>query len=143
VKRYRFRLEPVLHVRRTERDIAAGGVQAAQSAADAQERMLIERDRAYTASLESRGARSATQFLGEQAHRSLLAAAVLDGRRRVAEAAQAVEQARGVLTSAATKVSALERLDERQLAEHTAAGLREEDRSVDDLVVARVGRDDR
>jgi flagellar export protein FliJ len=143
VKRYRFRLEPVLHVRRTERDFAAAGVQVAQSTARAEETVLTERDRAYAASLDHGGARSAAAFLGEQAHRAALAAAVLDSRRRVAVAAEAVEQARGVLALAATKVSALERLDERQRAEHTAAARREEDLVVDDLVVARFGRNAR
>jgi flagellar FliJ protein len=140
VKRYRFRLEPVLHVRRTERDLAVAGVHAAQSAESSEARALTERDQAYAASLDSRGARSAAQFLGDQAHRNALAAAVLDSRRRVAVAAEAVAQARGVLAAAATTVSALERLDERQRAEHAAAGLREEDLVVDDLVVARFGR---
>jgi flagellar export protein FliJ len=143
VKRYRFRLEPVLDVRRTERDLAAASVHAAQSTVSAEERTLTERDLAYAASLGSTGARTATQFLVEQGHRTALAAAVLDSRRRVAVAAEAVEQARGLLTVAATKVSALERLDERQRAEHTAAGLREEDLVIDDLVVARFARDGR
>jgi flagellar export protein FliJ len=106
-------------------------------------RALAQRDLAYAAGLDSRGARPAAQFIGEQAHGTALAAAVLDGRRRVAAAQVAVEQARVVLTTAATKVSALERLESRQLAEHAAATLREEDVVVDDLVVARFGRDGR
>jgi flagellar export protein FliJ len=143
VKRYRFRLEPVLHVRRTERDLAVAGVLAAQAAARAEQRALEERDLAYAAALGSPGSRPASQFLVEQGRRTVLARAVLDGRRRVDVAEQAVEAARGRLQVAATEVSALERLDERQRAEHTAAGLREEDLVVDDLVVARAGRDDR
>ena len=143
MKRYRFRLEPVLHVRRTERDLAVAGVHAAQAAARAEQHALEQRDLAYAAALGSTGSRPASQFLSEQGHRTALAAAVLDGRRRVGVAAQAVEAARGRLQVAATKVSALERLDERQRAEHTAAGLREEDLVVDDLVVARSGREDR
>jgi flagellar export protein FliJ len=143
VKRYRFRLEPVLNVRRTQRDLAVAGVSAAQAAASDEALALAQRDLAYSAGLGSVGTRSAAQFLGEQAHGTALAAAVLDGRRRVAAAAVAVDQARSVLTTAATKVGALERLETRQLAEHTAATLREEDLVVDDLVVARFGRDGR
>ena len=143
MKRYHFRLGPVLHVRRTQRDLAVAGVSAAQATANDEARALTQRDLAYAAGLDSRGTRSAAQFLGDQAHRTALAAAVLDGRRRVEAAAAAVEQARSVLTTAATKVSALERLESRQLAEHTAAALREEDLVVDDLVVARFGRDGR
>ena len=44
---------------------------------------------------------------------------------------------------AATRVGALERLDERQRAEHAARALREDELIVDDLVVSRHAGSDR
>ena len=143
MRRYRFRLEPVLGVRRSEQDLARGGVMAAQTAVNAQEKALAGCLDAYSAALTAQGPRCAADFLVETAHRTALADAVLQQRRRLSEAQVAVDQARVVLTAAAARVGALERLDERQRAEHTAHALREEDLIVDDLVVARFGRADR
>lgn len=143
MRRYRFRLQPVLGVRRTEQDQARGGVMSAHTAMNAQERVLAGCVEAYSAALTAQGPRSAADFLVETAHRTALADAVLQQRRRLSQAQLAVEQARDVLTAAAARVGALERLDERQRAEHTAHALREEDLIVDDLVVARFGRADR
>ena len=139
MKRYRFRLEAVLRVRRTEQDVARGLVLAATATAAAEARALDERDRAYAAAASAHGSRSAADFLYEQAHRSALANAVLDQRRRLAQAEQSVETARVAWTAAAARVGALERLDERSRVEHAARGLREDELTVDDLVVSRRG----
>ena len=139
MKRYRFRLEPVLRVRRNEQDVARGAVLAARAAVACEAAALDEQDRAYAAALAAQGSRSAADFVSEQAHRSALANAVLDQRRRLALAEQGVATASAAWTAAATRVGALERLDERARAEHTARASRENELSVDDLVVSRRG----
>lgn len=141
MKRYRFRLEPVLRVRRNEQDVARSVVLAARAAVASETVALDERDRAYAAALTAHGTRSAADFRYEQAHRSALANAVLDQRRRLAQAEQGVEAAGAAWTAAAARVGALERLDERSRAEHTARALREDELTVDDLVVSRRGSD--
>lgn len=139
MRRYRFRLEPVLRVRRSEEERARAEVLAAQREAAAQADVLRACDAAYAQSRDDRGPRPAADFRLQQAHRSALASAVLEQRRRVATADDAVARARESLAAAAQRVGALERLDERQRAEHAARALREEELTVDDLVVARSG----
>lgn len=143
MKRYRFRLEPVLRVRRTEQDLAQAAVLSAQTVVAAELQTLTARDDAYARALSLQGSLSAAEFCYEQAHRSALASAVLTQRQRVQQAERGVEHAQAVWSAAAARVGALDRLDERQRAEHHAHSLREEELTVDDLVVARFGRAER
>jgi len=140
MRRYRFRLEPVLRVRRDQQDLAQAAVLAAQADAEAEARRLTDRDQAYAHAVSAQGPCSAADFVYVQQHRHALATAVLDQRRRVGQAAEVVAQAQVALTGAATRVGALERLDARQQAEHAVRALREEELIIDDLVVSRFGR---
>lgn len=143
MRRYRFRLDPVLRVRRDQQDLAQAAVLLAQADARHEAVRLTERDQAYARAntlASAQGPRSAADFLYEQQHRQALATAVLDQRGRVEQAEGVVVQARVALTAAATKVGALERLDERQRAEHAVRALREEELIIDDLVVSRFSR---
>jgi flagellar export protein FliJ len=139
MRRYRFRLEPVLRVRRQEQDAARAAVLAATARTDAEAEALAERDRAYAAGAADLAPRSAADFVHAQAHRAALGRAVLEQRRRLASADEHLAQTRAGWTAAATRVGALERLDARQRAEHAARALREEEMVVDDLVVSRFG----
>ncbi len=141
MRRYVFRLASVLRVRRSEQDVALAAVLRAQAAAAEQSALLAERDLAYARALVPQGSRSRADFVHEQAHRAALAQAVLDQRQRLQEAEDVIEAARAVWSAAAARVGALERLDERQRAEHHAHALREDDMAVDDLVVSRVRSD--
>ena len=143
MKRYAFRLAPVLRVRRNEQDVARAGVLAAVLRADAEAAALADRDRAYAERLSAQGPTGAAEFLYEQAHRAALGHAVLEQRRHLQDAQQEVTAARAAWTAAAARVGALERLDERQRAEHTASALREDELIVDDLVVSRHAGSDR
>ena len=137
MRRYRFRLEQVLRVRRQEQDAARAAVLSATAHAGAEADALAERDRAYAAGLTAPESRSAADFVFVQEHRAALGRAVLDQRRRLDEAQAQLALARAGLTAAATRVGALERLDEHARAEHAARALREEEMVVDDLVVSR------
>lgn len=143
MRRYRFRLASVLRVRRSEQDVAQAGLLAATAAVRSEQEALARRDAAYAAALTAHAPRRAADFVYEQAHRAALGTAVLAQRTRLAETEQALEAARRTWTVAATRVGALERLDERQRADHHAQALREDDLIVDDLVVSRVARSDR
>ncbi len=139
MRRYRFRLEPVLRVRRQEQDAARAAVLAATALTGAETEALAERDQAYAAGTAACEIRSAADFVFVQEHRAALGRAVLEQRRRLQEAQARLAQARTGWTAAAARVGALERLDERQRAEHTARALEEEEMVVDDLVVSRFG----
>jgi flagellar export protein FliJ len=139
VRRYRFRLETVLRVRRQEADAARAAVLAATALTGAEAEALAERDRAYAAGTSAHEIRSAADFVHVQHHRAALGRAVLEQRRRLQEAEVRLAHARTGWTAAAARVGALERLDERQRAEHTARALEEEAMVVDDLVVSRAG----
>jgi flagellar FliJ protein len=141
VRRYRFRLEPVLRVRRQEEDAARAAVRAATARAGTEMESLAERDRAYAAGTAAHDTRSAADFVFVQQHRVALGRAVLEQRHRLHEAQLRLEQARTDWTAAAARVGALERLDERSRAEHTARARKEEEMVVDDLVVSRFPSD--
>ncbi len=141
MKRYRFRLEQVLRVRRQEQDAARGAVLAATVRTQAEAQALAEREQAYAAGTGAQQIRCAADFVHVQQHRAALGRAVLDQRSRLQEAELRLEQARAGWTATAMRVSALERLDERQRAEHTARAVREEAMVLDDLVVSRFGSD--
>ena len=137
MKRYRFGLEQVLRVRRQEQDTARGAVLAATVLTRAEAEALADRDQAYADGTGAQEIRSAADFVFVQQHRAALGRAVLDQRRRLQEAELRLTQARAGWTAAATRVSALERLDERQRAEHAARAVKEEEMVLDDLVVSR------
>jgi flagellar protein FliJ len=139
VNRAKFRLQPVLELRRTEEKAAAqAAAQAAAAAADADRRATERENALATAVLPSSG--SAQVFL---ATRSLLATAAADASAARALATASAEQAEAVRadwTAAAQRTKGLERLAERhRLALQHAADVAEE-RAVDDLVTGRAGR---
>jgi flagellar export protein FliJ len=139
MRRYRFRLEPVLRVRRQSRTPPAPPSLAATRRVVAEGESLAARDRAYAAGTGPHAPVGAADFVVGQQHRAALGRAVLEQRSRLQDAQLGVQQARATWTAAATRVGALERLDERSRAEHTARALREEEMVVDDLVVSRRG----
>jgi flagellar export protein FliJ len=139
MRRYRFRLEQVLRVRRQEQDAARGAVLAATVRTRTEADALDGRERAYAAGTSAQELRPAADFVFVQQHRAALGRAVLDQRQRLQQAELGLAQARAGWTAAAARVGALERLDERQRAEHTARAAKEEEMVVDDLVVSRFG----
>lgn len=140
MKRYRFRLDLVLRVRRNEEDAARGALLAATATVAAEEGRLAERHASYAAALTPPASSTAADFRREQLRREALGAAVVEQRHRLEQARGAQLQARDGWAAAAAKVGALERLEERSREEHRIAELREDDLVADELVVARYGR---
>ncbi len=137
MKRYRFRLESVLRVRRVQEDVARGELVRATAALTAAESTL--RDGRDHLDRLSRGAAPRGPTAWEAQRRIVLTAAEevehLDAA--VAVAAAERDARRAALAEARTRVRALERLDERRRAEHDLEAGRQAERVVDDLVTSR------
>jgi len=140
VKRYRFRLEGVLRVRRVQEDVARGDLARANAAVTA---AALDLDRARER-LERLSEEPAPADPVEwQTRRSLLLgrAEEVGARRSDLETANTERANRQrALAEARTRVRALERLDDRRRAEHAVETARDESRTMDDLVTARWGR---
>jgi flagellar export protein FliJ len=140
VKRYRFRLDTVLRVRRVQEDLAIVALADATRALAAADATLDTRLNRYRETPAPRGEMSLDAMLRTRAHVDMVAASVLAAGAARVGAAEVVDVRRDELTAAATRVSALERLDERRRGEHAHEALRQEIVEVDDMVVARAGR---
>lgn len=140
MKRYRFRLDPVLRVRRVEQDAAQAGMAAAQRDLTEAEEALVRSVARYQQVAAPPPAQAATAWLASRGRVGLVAATVVAaGTGRETAAMQAADR-RAALQEARQRVSALERLDERRREEHALAARRDEDAQIDDLVTGRHGR---
>ncbi|HEX5265402.1 MAG TPA: flagellar FliJ family protein [Acidimicrobiales bacterium] len=133
MKRYRFRLETVLRVRRLEEDAARAGLLAANQAV-AQACAVRDRALAHYRGLPAELGPSSTADLRRNRQRAELAAAVLRARQgALDEAAREVVRAREQWMEAASRVKVLERLDQRRREEHRLEAERAETRFLDDV----------
>jgi flagellar biosynthesis chaperone FliJ len=140
VKRYKFRLEAVLRVRRVEEERQLMALAAAQRAAVAAERAALDCLHHYR-SLPTPGPRVGVEgFVGARGRLGLAAGSLRDADAAHTRAVERTEEQRAEWTEAAQRVSSLERLDERGRAEHEVEARREEDKTVDDTVTGRYGR---
>lgn len=140
MKRFRFRLAQVLRVRRLQEDQARFALldanrQAHAAAARLEAGIATYRQRALPIGAQSYDDFERNLFLLDSA-----AAAVVIAREEHRVALETVEERREVWMGARQRVAALERLESRRRDEHELEMRREEDRLVDDLVVARHGR---
>jgi flagellar biosynthesis chaperone FliJ len=137
VKRYRFRLEAILHLRVAEEELArAALVRAEQELRTA----LIGRDAElarYRALQPSPGVVAEAVFQGEELASSLAAGSLRVAEHQVGLVAEAAARARVAWSEAARRVAVLERLDQRRRAEHEDDERRADVRTVDDIVTAR------
>lgn len=140
MRRYEFRMEPVLRVRRIEQDSAQAHLAAARRDLGAAEEALHDAIERYRSIPQTDGPRPATAWL---AHRSGIertaATVVAVGAQRAHAASQEAERL-AALHDARRRVVALERLDERRRAEHVLELRRAEDSEIDELVTSRWGR---
>ena len=137
MKRYRFRLETVLRVRRVQEDVARGDL-ARANAAVAAAAADVEAARERLAGMASEPVPA--NPVEWQARRALLLgrAAEITARQTDLQAADTERAGRQrALAEARTRVRALERLDERRRAEHAVEMGRDDSRTLDDLVTAR------
>lgn len=142
MKRYRFRLETVLRVRRIERDRAAAEAAIATREMEAATDEVATRELAYADFDPVNGLRSPKAYLLEQAQRNLQATGVVSARDRRASAAAEAKAAKARLAAAASAVAALEELDARSRGRHERELAVVEARRLDDLVTG-AARDDR
>ena len=140
MKRFRFRLDQVLHVRRVQEDRARFDLLTANREAHFAAARVEERLADYAQRQMPTGPQPYEQF--ERAVFLLDSAAGAVGAARAThrEALAVVDARRIDWTAARRKVAALERLEERRRAEHAVEVQRAEDQLVDDLVVARHAR---
>ena len=140
MKRFRFRLEQVLRVRRLQEDLARAALMRSHNDARAAADRVNARIAEYTAASRPNGAQSYQAFNLMQSHLDNAAGAITVARADYREALDAVEERRTEWAAARQRVAALERLEQRRRDEHAIEVQRAEDRMVDDLVVARHAR---
>jgi len=137
VKRYRFRLDPVLRVRRVQEDVARAALARADAdVAAAHTALAGARD--WLVELDHRPVPG--RPVAWEANRTVVlrAADEIDARIANVDAAAAARRDRQAeLRDARGRVRALERLDERRRAEHQLEAARQDERVVDDLVTSR------
>jgi len=137
VKRYQFRLEVVLRLRRAEEEQAKESLMAANRHL---RRSVERRDVAlgrYRALAAPLGPLGREEFDRERSRATLAADALQAAQRHVTSAAAAAALAQIEWSQAARKVAVLERLDARRRAEHADEERREEVAVVDDIVTLR------
>ena len=137
MKRYRFRLERVLTVRRVAEDQARASLVSARADENRAVETLDQRTRHYAERTAPPARLGVQSFLAERFLAEAAAGAVHYAADRRREAAERVDVARDEWTDAHRKVDGLERLDARRREEHALDAQRTEDAEVDDVVVAR------
>lgn len=140
MRRFRFRLDHVLRVRRLQEDQARAALLAANRAAhDAgarvEARLAEYATRRFPDGVQSYESFERALFLLDSA-----ASAVEVARAGHREALGVVAERRDDWAGRRRRVAALERLEARRRSEHEIEMRRAEDRLVDDLVVARHAR---
>jgi flagellar biosynthesis chaperone FliJ len=137
MSRYRFRLASILRFRRAEKMSAVDALRAAN---DNARLAFEERERARNEFHEMPPRPSvmrASAFQSDLQRRKSRAAAVIAAEAELTAARAIAAQRDAEYTRASQRVSALERLDDRQRQTHEIQAQRAEQRVVDDLVLAR------
>ena len=140
MKRFRFRLAQVLHVRQVQEDQARFALLAANRDAQLAAARVDERLAEHASRRMPSGPQSYVDFERSVFLLDSSAGAVAAARASHREALVVVDERRTEWTEARMRVAALERLETRRRAEHAIEAQRAEDQLVDDLVVARHAR---
>lgn len=136
----RFRLEAVLRVRRIQEEAERGVLRRAHAARD-QARLGEEEALQYYGRVpQTLGQSGLGEFMAERASAQRAAEALGLRRSAVAESELTVAEARRCWTEAASRVSMLERLEDRHRRAHEAARDRREVLAVEELATARSAR---
>ncbi len=142
MKRYRFRLEKVLRVRRLQEEQQRARVLEARAEADRAGAAVEEAVERYRVAAHAHGRMSAEELRRHQQLHELQAMAVQAARQHEAAALDLLAVRVAGWQEADVRVKVLERLDARRRAEHALEAQREAERTVDDLVTARLARRD-
>lgn len=140
MKKFRFRLEQVMRVRRVQEDHARGELLLANRAAQVAAQRIEARTAEYNTRALPNGHSTYENFERTLFLLDTAAGAIQVAKQDHREALVVVDERRADWAKARQKVAALERLEQRRRAEHAIEMRREEDRLVDDLVVARFNR---
>jgi flagellar export protein FliJ len=143
MKKFRFRLETVLRVRRIQEDQARARLLNANAAAQKAETVVVERRARYDALDRPSGVQVEPEFERTLSTLDFAAGAIDLAREQHIESLAVVAQKRSEWSDASMRVAALERLEARQYALYATEARRDEDRLTDDLVVNRYAREDR
>jgi flagellar FliJ protein len=139
MKRAKFRLQPVLELRRTEeKTAAAAAAEAANAAADA-DRRATEYETSLAAAVLPRSL-PAGAFVAAMTLLRTAATDASDARALATASAEQSELVRARWTEAAQRTKGLERLRDRHLQALQHAETAAEERAIDDLVTGRAGR---
>lgn len=138
MKKYRFRLEVVLRVRRIEEERAMGELLLANRALADADAELERRLDHYREVAQPTGSLPHAEYLKVRSLQDVAAAGVVAaGAARLMAEAEA-DRKRDLWAAAATKVRALERLDERRRDEHAAEVLHQETIVLDEVATSRL-----
>jgi len=137
MKRYRFSLESVLHVRRTQEESARQQLAAANRDLRRSQAALVAETERYRARTDTPGPCDLDSFRASRLGAEHAAACVASARRSVESTGLAATARRSEWSDAARQVAALERLDERRQSEWQSEFRRQEDVEVNDMVTAR------
>src|SRR5215210_5411002 len=135
MKRYTFSLAKVLRIRRIEEEQAAAQLAAARAAAAAAAAQEAGAAHALASRCARGGLQPAVSFLAWTETTMLAGEALSEARADVQTAGQEVDERRREWSSAATRASALEHLDERGREAHERERRREETKTTDDIVM--------
>lgn len=139
MKRYRFRLETVLRVRQVEEERARAELALANRALAEADALLEHRIEHYGATPRPAVPLPVSAFLATRDRQEWAARAVVAaGTARIAADGEAAAR-RGAWSAAATRMAAIERLDERRREEHRLEAQRQEALEIDDIVTRSHG----
>lgn len=139
MRRYRFRLEPVLRVRCIEAQTARTELFAAAAAVAGAEHQLNASVERYRNLPQPAAAEGVPAWLARRAAAERAATTVAAAGALLQSAEGRLDESRRSLAEARMRVTALERLDERRRAEHTLEVRKSEDADLDELVTTRQG----
>lgn len=140
MRRYEFRAEKVLRIRRLQADIARAGVATARREEVAAQGRVTASQARYAELPVDLAAVPVTAFLASRDQAGHRAGAVVAAQQRHAAAQESTAVAMDEWHGATRKVEGLERLDQRGRAEHAVEARRYEDVQVDEIVIARARR---
>jgi flagellar export protein FliJ len=136
MKKYTFRLEAVLRVRRIEEERALADLLAANRAlAEAEAELDRRLDHYRTVTLPT-GALTHDRYVAARSQQDLAAGAVVAAGTARLAAEHERNRLHATWAAAAARVKALERLDERRREEHAVEVLREETIVLDEIATA-------